>query len=279
MKWSGRRQSDYVIDQRGSSNAPRRRGAVPMGLGSVVFLALAVFALGGDPKTILTLLANQMEQSAMPGASAPVGARSAFDSEESKGLVSVTLADLEDRWTRLFQQRGASYTPAPLVLFRGSTSTGCGYGETASGPFYCPADGRVYLDLGFMEDLMRLGGKGDFSLAYVVAHEVGHHVQNLLNPSKMRGRKSQAESIAIELQADCFAGVWAHYADQERDFLESGDIEEGLQTAAAVGDDHIQRSAGASVSPESFTHGTSQQRMQAFSQGYRSGQMTSCSFS
>jgi predicted metalloprotease len=247
-------------------------------LGSIVVVALAVFALGGDPKMILSLLANQMQQSAMPGG-APTQPQSVYDSEESKGLVSVTLADLEDRWTELFRRAGSRYTPAPLVLFRGSTSTGCGHGETASGPFYCPADGRVYLDLSFMDDLLRLGGKGDFSLAYVVAHEVGHHIQNLLNPQKMRGRKSQAESIGIELQADCFAGVWAHYANQERDFLEPGDIEEAIQTAAAVGDDHIQRSAGRSVSPESFTHGTSQQRMQAFSVGFRSGQMNSCSFS
>ncbi len=130
-----------------------------------------------------------------------------------------------------------------------------------------------------MEDLLRLGGKGDFSLAYVVAHEVGHHIQTLMNPEKMRSRKSQAESIGIELQADCFAGIWAHYANQERDFLEPGDIEEGLATAAAVGDDHIQKSAGRRVSPESFTHGTSEQRMQAFMVGFRSGQVSSCRFS
>jgi predicted metalloprotease len=130
-----------------------------------------------------------------------------------------------------------------------------------------------------MDDLNRLGGEGDFALAYVVAHEVGHHVQNLLNPNKMRSRKSQSESIGIELQADCFAGVWAHHANNERDFLEPGDIEEAITTAAAVGDDHIQRSAGGSVSPESFTHGTSEQRQQAFAVGFRSGRMESCSFS
>lgn len=276
MKWSGRRQSDYVIDQRGNSGAPRRRSSAPMGIGSLVVVALAIFALGGDPKTILSLLANQMQESTLPSASNSRPS-SAFDSEESKGLVSVTLADLEDKWSEIFAQNGARYTPSPLVLFRGSTNTGCGYGETASGPFYCPADGRVYLDLSFMEDLMRLGGKGDFSLAYVVAHEVGHHVQTLLNPSRMRGRKSQEESISVELQADCFAGVWAHYANKERDFLEPGDIEEAIQTASAVGDDHIQKSAGRAVSPESFTHGTSQQRMQAFTRGFRSGEIGSCS--
>jgi predicted metalloprotease len=278
MKLGGKRESDYVIDQRGAGGGSRRRVAAPMGLGSVVVVAIAVFVLGGDPKVILSLLQNQMQQSASPGMP-PSGPQSVHDSEESKKLVSVTLADLEDRWTRIFQQAGSRYTPSPLVLFRGGTNTGCGFGETASGPFYCPADGRVYLDLSFMEDLLRLGGKGDFSLAYVVAHEVGHHIQTLMSPEKMRSRKSQAESIGIELQADCFAGIWAHYANQERDFLEPGDIEEGLATAAAVGDDHIQKSAGRRVSPESFTHGTSEQRMQAFMVGFRSGQVSSCRFS
>jgi predicted metalloprotease len=278
MRWQGRRQSDNIIDKRGSQSLPGRRKGAPMGLGSLVVVAIAVFALGGDPRMILSLLQSQMQQtsSVTMGSSAP---QSQFDSDEFKGLVSVTLADLEERWTSIFQQRGLRYTPAPLVLFRGGTNTGCGFGETASGPFYCPLDGKVYLDLSFMEDLLRLGGKGDFSLAYVVAHEVGHHVQNLLHPDRMRARKGQAESIGIELQADCFAGVWAHHADKQRDFLEPGDIEEGITTAAAVGDDHIQKSAGRRVSPESFTHGTSEQRMQAFSVGFRSGDMGSCSFS
>lgn len=279
MKWQGRRQSDNIIDQRATSGSSgRRRTAAPMGLGSLVVVAIAVFALGGDPRIILSLLQSQMQQTSSVGV--PSTARqSQFDSDDSKGLVSVTLADLEEHWARLFQQRGLRYTPSPLVLFRQGTQTGCGYGETASGPFYCPLDGKVYLDLSFMEDLIKLGGKGDFSLAYVVAHEVGHHVQTLLHPERMRARKSQAESIGIELQADCFAGVWAHHANRQRDFLEPGDIEEGITTAAAVGDDHIQKSAGRRVSPESFTHGTSEQRMQAFSVGFRSGDMSSCSFS
>lgn len=263
---------------RESSGQPRRSAAAPMSLGTLVIVGIAVFALGGDPQAILSLLANQMNQ---PGvtASYPSGPQSVHDSEDSKGLVSATLADLEDKWTEIFQERGARYTPTPLVLFRGGTNTGCGLGETASGPFYCPLDNKVYLDLAFMDDLLRLGGKGDFSLAYVVAHEVGHHVQTLMNPQKMRGRKSQEESIGIELQADCFAGVWAHLANNEHDFIEPGDIEEGLATAAAVGDDHIQRSAGRAVSPESFTHGTSEQRKQAFLVGFRTGKIENCSFS
>jgi predicted metalloprotease len=280
MKWQGRRQSDNIIDAREGSGPRRRMGAAPkMGLGSIVILGLAVFALGGDPRIILSLLQNQMQQGAGMPPQSSMGPQSSHDSDDSKGLVSVTLADLEDKWGKMFQQRGARYQPAPLVLFRGGTDTGCGYGQTASGPFYCPADGRVYLDLSFMDDLNRLGGEGDFALAYVVAHEVGHHVQNLLNPNKMRSKKSQSESIGIELQADCFAGVWAHHANNERDFLEPGDIEEAITTAAAVGDDHIQRSAGRSVSPESFTHGTSEQRQKAFAVGFQSGRMESCSFS
>lgn len=278
MKWQGKRQSDNIIDIRESSGQPRRAAKAPMSLGAILVLGIAVFALGGDPQTILALLSDQMNQPGMT-TSAPSAPQSAFDSDDSMGLVSVTLADLEDRWSQIFQERGAQYTPSPLVLFRGGTNTGCGFGETASGPFYCPLDGKVYLDLSFMDDLLKLGGKGDFSLAYVVAHEVGHHVQNLMNPQKMRARKSQAESVGIELQADCFAGVWAHHANSERDFIEPGDIDEALATAAAVGDDHIQRSSGRAVSPETFTHGSSEQRKKAFLLGFRTGAIENCSFS
>lgn len=240
-------------------------------------LGLVVYFLGGDPRIVLSLLQGQMtQQVGMP--SQGQMPRSNFDSDDTKGLVSVTLADLEDRWQKIFQSLGRRYTQTPLVLFRGATDTACGLGQRASGPFYCPADKRVYLDLSFMDDLLKLGGKGDFSLAYVVAHEVGHHVQTLLDPQRMRGRSNQSDAIAIELQADCYAGLWAHYANQERDFLEPGDIQEGLATAAAVGDDHIQRSAGQAVSPESFSHGTSEQRQQAFMQGFRSGDIRGCQF-
>lgn len=284
MRWSGRRQSDNVIDQRASGassggfRVPGGRRAGPkIGLGGVVALGLMIYLLGGDPRAVLSLLQGELQQQATAPMS-PRGPQSAFDSDESKGLVSVTLADLEDRWEQVFQKLGRSYVPTPLVLFRGSTDTACGMGQRASGPFYCPADRRVYLDLSFMDDLLKLGGKGDFSLAYVVAHEVGHHVQTLLHPERMRRKSDQRESIAIELQADCYAGLWAHHANQQRDFLEQGDIEEGLATAAAVGDDHIQRSSGHTVSPESFTHGTSEQRQQAFLVGFRSGDIASCQF-
>jgi hypothetical protein len=249
-----------------------------MGIGTLLVVGIAEFALGGDPKMILSLLQTEMQkgQQGYSGSTRPVN--TAFDNDDTKGVVGATLADLEDRWTELFAQKGARYQPAPLVLFRGGTNTGCGYGETAAGPFYCPLDKSVYLDLNFMDELQKLGGQGDFGLAYVVAHEVGHHVQNLISPDKMRARKSQQDSVATELQADCFAGVWAHFANKQRDFIEAGDIEEGLKTAAAVGDDHIQRSTTGRVHPESFTHGTSQQRIAAFSAGFQSGRLESCSF-
>jgi uncharacterized protein len=274
MKWIGRRQSDYVEDQRESSTG---RGRAGIGIGSLVVVGLALYALGGDPQTIISILQSQIEQSPMAYTQSS-GPTSDFDSAESKTLVSVTLASLEDSWSRNFQERGAQYQPAPLVLYRGGTDTGCGFGQSATGPFYCPLDGKVYLDLGFMDDLVRLGGSGDFALAYVIAHEVGHHVQTLINPRRMRSQKSQAESIATELQADCYAGVWAFAASKELDFLEPGDLEEGLQAAAAVGDDHIQRSAGQMVSPESFSHGSSAQREEAFRMGFESGRMEACEF-
>jgi predicted metalloprotease len=278
MKIGGRRKSDYVVDQRGSSTPMRRAGMMPkLGLGWMILLGVIIYALGGDPRIILSMLQSQSQagQVIAPRSNAP---RSSADSESSKELVSVTLANLEDKWSAIFRERGATYQPPPLVLFREVINTGCGYGQAASGPFYCPADRKVYLDLSFIDDLNKLGGEGDFAIAYVVAHEVGHHVQTLINPARMRGQKSQAESIATELQADCFAGLWAHHANKERDFLEPGDIEEAITTAAAVGDDHIQRTSGRAVSPESFTHGSSRQRQEAFMVGFRSGNLDSCSF-
>jgi predicted metalloprotease len=238
-----------------------------------------MYLLGADPQTIVATLQNELQQG---GASAPMSqpqaAVSKYDNDDTKGLVSATLASLEDHWSDLFTRNNSSYRPAPLVLFRGGTSTGCGFGDTAAGPFYCPADHTVYLDLNFMDELIKLGGRGDFGLAYVVAHEVGHHVQTLLDPHRMRARKGNKESVATELQADCYAGVWAHYANAQRDFLEPGDIEEGLKTAAAVGDDHIQRTVTGHVRPESFTHGSSEQRVQAFNVGFRTGRVESCAF-
>ncbi len=276
MKWRGRRQSGNIIDRRDQGVTARRTGAG--GVGALLVVGFAMYMLGADPQTIIASLQNELQNSAGSSVQQPQSAVSSYDSDETKGLVSATLASLEDHWTDIFRRSNSSYRPAPLVLFRGGTNTGCGFGESAAGPFYCPADHTVYLDLNFMEELVKLGGRGDFGLAYVVAHEVGHHVQTLLEPNRMRARKGNQESVATELQADCFAGVWAHYANSQRDFLEPGDIEEGLQTAAAVGDDNIQKAVSGHVRPESFTHGSSEQRVQAFHVGFRTGRIEACAF-
>ena len=200
-------------------------------------------------------------------------------------FVSTVLADTEDVWTDVFRQRGSNYQQPRLVLFRGATPTACGAGQAAMGPFYCPADQKVYIDLGFYETLKnRLGAPGDFAQAYVIAHEVGHHVQNLLGIStkvdQMRGRVGQAElnrlSVRLELQADCFAGVWAHHAQNARQILEQGDVEEAMNAAAKIGDDALQRAGGGAVVPDSFTHGTSAQRQRWFHTGLQHGSLKSC---
>jgi predicted metalloprotease len=206
--------------------------------------------------------------------------------EELKDFVSVVLADTEDTWSRLFAQGGSSYRAPRLVLFYDLVESACGFGEAAMGPFYCPADRSVYLDLGFFREMSeRFGAPGDFAAAYVVAHEIGHHVQNLLGVSdqvlaaQARARDAQASnalSVRLELQADCLAGVWGHHAAAGRDLLEPGDVEEGLRAAAAIGDDRIQRMAGGGVSPESWTHGSSAQRAEWLRRGLRDGSVESC---
>jgi len=200
-------------------------------------------------------------------------------------FVSTVLADTEDVWKQQFTRGGASYSEPRLVLFRGATHTACGQGQAAMGPFYCPADQKVYIDLGFYETLKnRLGAPGDFAQAYVIAHEVGHHVQNLLGISRkmdeMRARVSQAQynalSVRLELQADCFAGLWAHHAQNARQVLEQGDVEEAMNAAAKIGDDALQRGSGGAVVPESFTHGTSAQRQRWFATGLKTGELKAC---
>jgi hypothetical protein len=200
-------------------------------------------------------------------------------------FVSTILADTEDVWTDVFTKGGATYQKPKLVLFRGSTPTACGQGQSAMGPFYCPGDQKVYIDLGFYETLKtRLGAPGDFAQAYVIAHEVGHHVQNLLGISnkveQRRGQTSQtaynALSVRLELQADCFAGVWAYHANNARQLLEQGDVEEAINAAAQIGDDALQRGSGHTVVPESFTHGTSAQRQRWFGTGIKSGSVKAC---
>ena len=282
MKWEGTRESDNVEDRRGRGGGFPIPGGRGIGIGTIVSALLGGWLLGVNPLTLLGLLSGggvppaQVQQA--PAQRPPADDRLAR-------FVSTVLADTEDVWHGVFRQAGGSYQEPRLVLFRGATPTACGTGQAAMGPFYCPADQKVYIDLGFYETLQsRLGAPGDFAQAYVIAHEVGHHVQNLLGISakvdQMRGRVSQAEynrlSVRLELQADCFAGVWAHHAQNARQILEQGDVEEAMNAAAQIGDDALQRSSGGAVVPESFTHGTSAQRQRWFHAGMQQGSLKAC---
>ena len=285
MKWEGNRESDNVEDRRsngGGGSGGGLLGGRSIGIGTIVVALLGGWLFGINPLTILNLLSGgappaQVQQQA-PAQRPPADDRMAK-------FVSTVLADTEDVWKDVFAKGGATYKEPRLVLFRGATQTACGQGQAAMGPFYCPGDQKVYIDLGFYETLTkRLGAPGEFAQAYVVAHEVGHHVQNLLGISakvdKMRGQVSQADynvlSVKLELQADCFAGVWAYHANQSRQILEGGDIEAAMNAAAKIGDDALQRSSGGAVVPESFTHGTSAQRQRWFKTGITTGSVKSC---
>ena len=285
MKWEGNRESDNVEDRRASGGGGSGGGLLggrSIGIGTIVVALLGGWIFGINPLTILNMLSGgappaQVQQQA-PAQRPPADDRMAR-------FVSTVLADTEDVWKDVFAKGGSTYKEPRLVLFRGATPTACGQGQAAMGPFYCPGDQKVYIDLGFYETLTkRLGAPGEFAQAYVVAHEVGHHVQNLLgisgNVNKMRGQVSQADynvlSVKLELQADCFAGVWAFHANQSRQILEGGDIEAAMNAAAKIGDDALQRSSGGAVVPESFTHGTSAQRQRWFKAGLTSGSVKAC---
>ena len=284
MKWEGNRQSDNVEDRRGGGGGGGRMvGGRGIGVGTIVIALLGGWLFGINPLTILGVLGGdggapsaQVQQAPdeTPGVDDPM-----------KRFVKTVLADTEDVWRDVFTKGGATYSDPKLVLFRGATSTACGQGQSAMGPFYCPADQKVYIDLRFYETLKtRLGAPGDFAQAYVIAHEVGHHVQNLLGISnkvdQKRGQVSQTEfnalSVRLELQADCFAGVWAHHANNARQLLEQGDVEEAINAAARIGDDALQGSSGGAVVPESFTHGTSAQRQRWFANGLKNGSVKGC---
>jgi predicted metalloprotease len=274
MRWTGGRRSDNVEDQRGRR---AQRFAVSGGAG-VIIIAIIAMLLGVDPRQLLD-----------PGAGggapapAPAGGGAPDPNDKLADFVSVILADTEDTWTELFRGQGKTYQAPKLVLFTGAVQSACGFADAAVGPFYCPADRKVYIDLAFYRDLRdRLGAPGDFAQAYVIAHEIGHHVQNLLGISDRvhaaRGRVGEAEynqlSVRLELQADFFAGVWAHHADRARQILEEGDVEEGLNAASAIGDDRLQKQARGHVTPDSFTHGTSAQRVRWFRRGLQTGDMS-----
>ena len=245
------------------------------GIGSVVLVLLALF-FGFDPGAIL-----QTEEPSAPTARPPAGSPAQDDLRE---FVSVVLADTEDTWRELFRSTGRQYREPKLVLFTGSVQSACGMAGAAVGPFYCPSDQKLYLDFSFFRALRdRFRAPGDFAQAYVIAHEVGHHVQTLLGitekvaPVRQRGgNQANAVSVRFELQADCLAGVWAYHAKQSRDILEEGDLEEALKAASAIGDDQLQRQSGGRVAPETFTHGSSQQRVRWFGRGFETGELRQC---
>jgi len=244
---------------------------------------LVALYFGVDPSVIL----NQTQMT-VPGAGSPTQSAPYSASPEEKKLaefVSVVLADTEDTWHALFRSMGKTYEEPRLVLFSGSVESACGFASAAVGPFYCPEDQKVYIDLSFYSDLKnRFGAPGDFAQAYVIAHEVGHHVQNLLGIAEkvhsLRSQRSETEanrlSVMMELQADCFSGVWAHHADKARKILEQGDVEEALNAASAIGDDRLQRQSRGYVTPDSFTHGSSAQRMHWFTLGLKTGNIGQC---
>ena len=283
MKWEGNRESENVEDRRdGGGGGGAMLGGRGIGIGTIVIALVGGWIFGINPLTILGLLSGggggteQVQQA--PAQRPPADDRMAK-------FVSTVLADTEDVWKDVFSKGGKAYAEPHLVLFRGATPTACGSGQAAMGPFYCPGDQKVYIDLAFYETLRtRLGAPGDFAQAYVIAHEVGHHVQNLLGISakmeQMRGRVSQTEynalSVRLELQADCLAGVWAHHAQNARQILENGDVDEAMNAAAKIGDDALQRAGGGAVVPESFTHGTSAQRQRWFNTGLQGGSVKGC---
>jgi uncharacterized protein len=278
MRWSPRGRSPNLEDGRGSSAG--MGGALPkMGIGGFIVLLLLSFIFKRD---FFALVGGGGAPAGAPAAQeAPVSASP--EEEKLVEFVNYVLVDTEETWTQIFTASGQTYQPPKLRLFRDSVRSGCGFAEAAMGPFYCPADGKVYIDLAFYEELRgRFGANGDFAQAYVIAHEIGHHVQNLLGISdELRQAQEQNPgsandlSVRLELQADCFAGIWAH-TTQKRDLLEAGDVEEALGAAAAVGDDRIQQQSSGEVHPESWTHGSSDQRMRWFRTGLESGDLKSC---
>ena len=293
MEWKGRRQSSNVEDRRGAGGHSSRGGLrIPMGrggmrraggglgIGSIILILIVSWALGINPLTLLSGdtgstgggYEQQQTQNAAPA------------NDETTAFVRTVLAETEDTWNGIFQAGGETYQEPTLVLFSGQVESACGFASSATGPFYCPGDQKVYLDTAFFQDLrQQFGASGDFAEAYVIAHEVGHHVQNLLGilPRFNQARQQMSEveanrmSVRVELQADCFAGVWGKFTDQ-KGILEQGDLQEALNAAQQIGDDTLQRQSQGYVVPESFNHGTSAQRMEWFRRGFDSGDMNSC---
>ena len=287
MRWDGNRESDNVEDRRSDSGGGGGGGGMiggrSIGIGTVVIALIGWGVFGINPLTTIGMLSGgssqpQVQQQQGPAQKPPA------DDKQAK-FVSVVLASTEDVWTKIFQQGGAKYRDPKLVLFRGAVPTACGTGQSAMGPFYCPGDQKVYLDMNFFDTLSRqLGAPGDFARAYVIAHEVGHHVQTLLGTTakvdNMRGRVSQRDqnalSVRLELQADCYAGIWANHSQQAKNWLDQGDIESAMNAAQQIGDDTLQRQQTGTVRPDGFTHGSSAQRVRCFTTGLKTGSVQSC---
>ena len=278
MLWKKGRQSDNVEDRRGSSIGGT---SIKVSGGMLVVVMLIGLVLGENPLELLAMLSQSYMRG---GSTTSVTPGQPPGNDESAQFVSAILADTEDTWATIFPRLGKQYQVPTLVLFSDQVSSACGYNSAATGPFYCPGDRKVYLDLEFFRELDRLGAPGDFAQAYVISHEIGHHVQNLLGIAgkvhdlQLRSGAAQANalSVLLELQADCFAGVWAHYADKYRSLLEPGDVNEGLRAASAIGDDRLLKRAGRRISPESFTHGSSEQRTFWLRKGMESGNIETC---
>jgi len=276
MRWRGRRESGNIEDMRGQGGMgmggfrlPGGGGGGKLGIVGTIVVVLVGLYFGVDPSVFL-------------GGGSPQAPTRAVDTstpqaQENRAFVATVLADTEDTWRQLFEQMGRGYEEPKLVLFSGAVQSACGFAQSASGPFYCPGDRKVYLDTSFFDELgQRFGAPGDFAQAYVIAHEIGHHVQTLLGISQQVRRGDNAMSVRLELQADCFAGVWAHHAQRSRDMLEAGDVEEALTAATAIGDDRLQQQSQGHVVPDAFTHGSSAQRVRWFRQGMQAGTLDAC---
>ena len=294
MLWRGGRQSENIEDRRGEGGFSTGTGGgmrFPIGgraggLGGLGLVALVLLGLffGVDPSVLLDL-GGGTPSSYVPSSPEPRTTQAPGAPDETREFVSVVLADTEDTWHALFRQMGRTYQEPTLVLFSGLVDSGCGMAQSASGPFYCPRDHKLYLDTSFFDEMSRrFGAPGDFAQAYVIAHEVGHHVQNQLGIlPRVEAMQQQAGrtdanrlQVMVELQADCFAGIWGHHADRSRGILEAGDIEEGLNAAAAIGDDRLQKQAQGYVVPDAFTHGSSAQRVRWFKRGLEQGDPAAC---
>ena len=277
MRWKGGRRSSNIEDRRGSR---AKTGILGGGIGTIVLVLVAMY-FGVDP----TFLIQGLQQANVPASAGTQPTADELRNDPLADMISVVIGDTEDVWNEIFAEQGRTYREPKLVIFTGSTRSACGLGQAAMGPFYCPADQKAYIDLSFYNDMRnRFGAPGDFAQAYVIAHEIGHHVQNLLgisgNVHKMKQQVGKTEanqlSVRLELQADCLAGVWANRAHKARNILESGDVEEALNAANAIGDDRLQRQSRGTVVPESFTHGTSEQRQRWFRTGLENGDPDSC---